>query len=145
VHPATHPHVWQRRLGGVEGGVEAHRNDVVPLVLWEGVNWGHVLDACIVHQDVQATKVVGDLQTGERGWWVSEGMGGGGMGYGVGMRVQELAAAGWGVECTVHILAVKVNGYEMGSAAALSVQLCLVKVVNSTTQHNKGANAAAFT
>ena len=46
--PAVLEHVRHGGLGGVKGGGQAHRDDVVPLVLGEGLDGGHVLDAGVV-------------------------------------------------------------------------------------------------
>ena len=56
--PALLQHEGERGLGAVESRGQADRDDGVPLVLGEGVHWGHVLDAHIVHQDVEPAQVV---------------------------------------------------------------------------------------
>jgi len=47
--PALLQHVGQGCLGSVEGGVEAHSDDVVPLVLGEVLHRADILDACSSH------------------------------------------------------------------------------------------------
>jgi len=54
-------HVRQDSLRGVEGRREHHAHQVVPLVLWEFVHGRHVLDARVVHQDVDAAEALSAL------------------------------------------------------------------------------------
>ena len=56
--PALLQHEGQRGLCAVEGRGQADCYDGVPLVLGEGVHRGHVLDAHVVHQDVEPAQLI---------------------------------------------------------------------------------------
>ena len=56
--PFLFKHVRQGSLCGMEGGVQADIHDCIPFVLWEVLDWGDKLNAYVVDQNVQPTKVI---------------------------------------------------------------------------------------
>lgn len=56
--PILFKHVRQGSLCGMEGRVQAYINDCIPFVLRKVLDWRHKLNAYVIDQNVQPTKII---------------------------------------------------------------------------------------